>query len=446
MVSTTSTPRRESADQTTARRFDKAEIEQADRQLAAAFAQCGLIDEGNLVCPTCHTSARKKVEIKTSRETGRTYWKCYKCPDAWGGSAIELVMTHGPVSTFPEAVALLLGREVKGKDGKPVKPVDVPRIEISAAFTATVAWELYDRIRDAGSLEAAQAYYATWHIAPEAVAESGSTQLLDATGLQKQLVAEFGIEELRQAGLVTADKNGRDVFLFQQDYNVIEPHTAPSGHVVGMQFRPSAAHSVKVRAHKAWKKKWSGQLDEDGTEIEPGEAWRRAYEKDQGIEPKARYVTPFLSLRGAGTDHLVGCGLPRLVRIPEGSTVYIVEGFKDLLAARTLGLEAYAIPGTGVMPPERAVQILRRHKVIVTLDGDDAGANGREALTAYLAERGVDVTAGSLLRPDMDVADVLVERNAHAGCSCATCSAWRDSHPWDPQTCPCRTCRAARSA
>jgi hypothetical protein len=34
-----------------------------------------------------------------------------------------------------------------------------------------------------------------------------------------------------------------------------------------------------------------------------------------------------------------------------------------------MGVEAYAIPGTGVMPPEKTCQVLALHNVVVVLDG-----------------------------------------------------------------------------
>jgi 5S rRNA maturation endonuclease (ribonuclease M5) len=216
--------------------------------------------------------------------------------------------------------------------------------------------------------------------------------------------------------------------------------------VVGMQFRPSPERMKLVQAHKQWKKRWSGCVDKAGSPLEPDEAWRQAYERDQSVGRKAGYVTPFLSLKGGTPDHLVGCGLKRLVEIPRPSTVYIVEGFKDLLAARTLGVEAYAIPGTGVMPPERSVEILRMHSVVVMLDGDAAGEKGREHLVTYLREREVDAKPIDSIRAGMDVADILVERQAHAGCRCATCASWLEGNTYDPETCSCRSCRSRRKA
>jgi len=422
------------------REFSREEIEKADGEILRAFAILGLVSKENtLICPVCGTQKRKKVELKTSSSSGKPYWTCHKCPEAWGGSAIDLLKQHGGRG-FVEAVEELLGISSSGRG-----TVTIPQIAVSDAFAAIVDVEVYDAIRDAGSLEASQTYYARWHIAPEAVAEAGSTTIEDADKLQRQLVERFGLDRLRACGVVTEDKNGKPVFLFSRDYPVIEVHQAPSGHVVGMQFRPSPERMQAVQAHKAWKKRWSGHLDTDGTELEAGEAWRRAYEKDQGVGRKAGYITPFLSLKGGTPDHLVGCGLQRLVRIERPSTVYVVEGFKDLLAARTLGVEAYAIPGTGVMPPDRTIEILRMHTVVVMLDGDEAGERGRDHLVTYLRERGVDAKPIDSIRAGLDVADILVERSAHGGCTCATCVAWRQEHPYDPATCPCRTCRSARA-
>ena len=421
------------------REFTEDEIKHADGELLRAFAILGLVSsEGTLICPVCGTHKRKKVELKTSSSSGKPYWTCHKCPEAWGSSAIDLLKQHGG-RNFPEALEELLGISTNSN-----APLVIPKITVSDAFTAVVDVEVYDTIRDAGSLAAAQAYYARWHIAADSVAEAGSTVIEDADKLQQQLVARFGLDRLRACGVVTDDKNGKTVFLFSRDYPVVEVHQAPSGHVVGMQFRPSLDRMKLVQAHKYWKKTWSGHKDTDGSELEADEAWRRAYEKDQSVGRKANYVTPFLSLKGGSPDHLVGCGLKRLVEIPRPSTVYIVEGFKDLLASRTMGVETYAIPGTGVMPPDRSVEILRLHKVVVMLDGDDAGAKGRDHLVTYLQERGVDAQPIASIRTGLDVTDLLVERTAHSGCGCETCRTWLLEHPFDRTTCPCKTCKAAR--
>jgi len=433
--------------------FEREQIELADAQFQRAFAILGLVSEdNNLVCPLCHTSKRGKVQIKVSSKTEKPYWTCHKCSDPgpsaepqlrpWGTSAIDLLKHYGERS-FPEAVEELLGLRESSKTAKlPVLSLN----DIGESFQAVVDVEVYDFIADWGSSDLAASYYARWHISRAAVEEVGASVIEDAKALQDELVKKFGWPRLFDAGVVILDKHQRNFFLFSDDYPVIEPHRAPSGHVVGLQFRPSGERLEKVYAHKKWKNTWSGHIDpETGEELEASEAWRRAYVKDPSIGPKHGYITSFLSLRGGTPDHLVGGGLPRLIQLPAGSRVFIFEGIKDLMAARTLDVEAYAIAGTGAMPSDRVVELLKRFKVLVALDGDQAGVEARQNVVTYLTEKGVDASAFDKMREGMDVTDSLVEATAHAGCTCETCTLWVEEHPYDPDTCLCKTCRDARN-
>jgi hypothetical protein len=309
--------------------------------------------------------------------------------------------------------------------------------------------EVYNMIRDSGDLQSAQAYYARWHIDPKIVEVSGSRYLHNCEKLHEELLAQFGRERLIACGVIIIDKNGKDFFLFNDDYPVIEPHLSPKGHVVGMQFRPSPKRMEKVRSHKRWKQRWSGHRDANGNDLDPEQAWQQAYVNDpENAGERHKYVMPFLSLRGAGTDSLVGCGISEIAKLPitnPPTKVYIVEGFKDWLAARTLGVHAYAIPGTGVMPPVKVCKMLARHQMIVTLDGDEAGAKGRANVMLWLAEQKVPAIEKTDMREGMDIADILVESYAHRGCLCSTCVEWREDHLFDPATCPCRSCKTSRT-
>lgn len=428
-------------------RYKAEQISEADRMIAKAFVLLGLTTENTLVCPICSTSKRGKVKIKQSAQTGRPYWRCHRCTDPgegselrpWGGSAIDLLKLYGG-RDFPTAVGELLSDVNEGASAEKISSVT-----IAPSFRATVDVEIYDNIRDAGSYDKAAEYYGRWHISPESVRAVGATLIEDPEGLAEQLTSEYGLHRLSEAGVVTEGKDGSTVFLFSEDYCVVEPHTAPSGHVVGMQFRPSPRRLEAVAAHKQWKKRWSGVQDQNGETVEPAEAWRRAYSKDRTVGRRSPYVTPFLSLRGGGPDHLVGGGLHLLYPLPSGSDVYVVEGIKDLMAAHTMGVAAYAIPGVSAIPPERAIAILRKHRLHVMLDGDKAGEQGRENLVNELRSAGVDASPADHLKDGMDVTDTLVEREAHVGCPCGTCEAWRAERPWDAATCACRTCRTART-
>lgn len=419
--------------------FSDADKLEAKSQLSLAFSLAGLIHEGLPTCPNCGTNKKGKIQLKTSATSGVPYWKCHKCSER--GDAISILTGAG--WSFPDAVNTLTGRTSNGKRDPNIKPI----VQISAAFQAVVDVEVYNFIRDRGDLELAQTYYGMWHIDPSVVAASGSRYLTGCEKLHADLLAKFGRDRLIACGVVTVDKNGKDFFLFNDDYPVIEPHLSPKGHVVGMQFRPSPKRMQKVRAHKAWKKRWSGVVV-DGVELDASEAWSRAYAEDPALAgERSGYVTPFLSLRGAGTDSLVGCGIDEIAQLPvtnPPTRVYVVEGFKDRLASRTLGAHAYAIPGTGVMPPVKVCRILARHLMVVTLDGDDAGAKGRTSVMKWFGEQNVPAVEKTDMRDGMDVTDILVERYAHKGCPCPTCTDWRETHPWEPATCTCKTCSDLR--
>lgn len=418
---------RPTASTTRAEKFTKDDIETVREELEKAFSVTGLIDSGRPVCPDCH--ALKKVYLKVSATTGKRYWKCQKCKAR--GDAIELLQRTG--MNFPDAIRALMS-----PDAQPKAVV----LKVAPSFAATVDNEVYRRVVTSGSLDRAVEYYATWHISPDAVRQAGGRYLEDAAKLQHDLLAEFGKQRLIACGVMTVGEDGRDYFLFNDNYPMVEPHLDPSGRVVGMQFRPSFARRDLVKAHKEFKRKWSGVVDPaTGLALEPSQAWEKAAaENPDAAGPRVRYVTPFLSLKGAGPSSLVGCGLHTLSKAQPGQTVYVVEGFKDLLAASTMGAYAYAIPGTGVMPPDEACEVLKRHRVLVTLDGDEAGAKGRAAVLEHLLGKGIQASAKEDMPLGMDVTDLLVQRHAHSGCACTTCEEWRMADPPGPQ-CPCPACR-----
>lgn len=411
-------------------RFSDDEIEQANARLDLAFDHLGLATP--LTCPECGTTTRDKVKFRRSRTSGQPYWKCFRC--GAHGSAVSLLTTHARLG-FVEAVNLLLER-TSGPTG-PVPRRRPPVVRIDPEFTAEVDAAVYNAVVTSpwASPQAAQQYYGAWHISADAVAEAGAVVITDAAALASWLTDQFGRDRLVACGLVKPGTDGRaDRWLLNADYPVIEPHKGPSGNVVGMQFRPAGAAKDRVDAHKAYKRfaawaAWQAHqqwLAEGHVGPSPVAEAGWAAQAEQ-----ARYVPPFLSLRGAGPQSLVGCGLHRLGQLHSPARVYVVEGFKDLLAARTLGAEAYAIPGTGVMPSEQVLTLMRRrgHTLVVCLDGDAAGAKGRAALMAHLAAAGIPAQEKTDMPPGMDVTDILVDRHASNGCDCGTCQSWRRTHP-----------------
>lgn len=361
------------------------DIEAARHEVARAFALLGLVEGKSPRCPECGTAKKGKVALRQDKG----YWKCFKC-DAWG-SPIKLLEASG--YSFVDAVSALLGREVHGEVAKAApKKLVVP--QAGSGFRQTLDTQVYQAIMEHGSYVAAARYYARWHIAPQAVKASGAVRIEQCDQMHAALLERFGRQRLVAAGAIKPAEdtaNGADFWLVNSQYPVIEPHKLPDGVVVGMQMRPAEAQLAKAEAHK---------------------------------RGEGKYVPKFLSLRGAGPDGLVGCGLDLLAGCVD-EPVYIVEGFKDLLAVSTMGAKAYAIPGAAAQIPAVAIEILRRNLPIVALDADDAGAAGAQRIAETLQASGVErVSVKRDLPAGMDATDVLVARHAKAGCGCDTCRAF----------------------
>jgi hypothetical protein len=376
------------ADQTStrARRVSDEDIEAARHQVDRAFALLGLVEGKTPRCPECGTAKKGKVALRQDKG----YWKCFKC-DAWG-SPIKLLEAHG--YTFLDAVSVLLGRPVSDEVAvRAPKKLVLP--EASNGFRQTLDPEVYQALVAHGSFVAAARYYARWHVAPSAVRATGAVRIEDIAGMQAALAEQFGRKRLVAAGVIKPAEetdHGIDFWMVNDQYPVIEPHKLADGTIVGMQMRPSEAQLARVDAHKRG----------DG-----------------------KYVPKFLSLRGAGPDGLVGCGLDLLSDCVD-EPVYIVEGFKDLLAVVTMGGRAYAIPGAAAQIPPVALEILARNRPIVALDADDAGVAGAQRVAETLKASGVtQVAVKRDLPAGMDATDVLVARHAKAGCSCDSCSVMR---------------------
>lgn len=390
----------------------EAEIESASRQLPLAAALCGLADGKNLTCPWCGTSKRGTVQLVTSA-TG-SYFKCHKCKGFAG--ATKLVQEVLGVS-FPEAVDLLNGKTSDTGESDEHRQQRLSeaakRAEALAknSFKAELTEQtvaVYNAILASAhaSLPEAVRYYATWHISAEAVATVGFVYITDPDALAKELVSSFGVDGVVKAGVGapiedgTTDRLGLGLrFMFSANYPVVEPQIGPSGNCMSMQFRPSAKQKAKIAAHK------------------------------RGEGP---YVPAFMSLRGAGPDHLVGIGLEYLCKLAP-SRVDIVEGAKDVAADLTLGNKAFGMPGTGVLPPVKSVKALAKagHSVRICMDGDEAGRASQKLVYDHFLASGFPEARLSIheMPVDMDIADILVARNAAKGCECATCAAWRQSHP-----------------
>jgi len=324
--------------------------------------------------------------------------------DGCHGDAVKVLQLFG-VPTG-DAVKVLLGRPTR-------EPIEIPT-DLDALTAAMVGVKTKIDIpvfngvlvygRKTGGVEAACEFYGTWHISPEAVIESGAVLIKNPDHFAKAILAKFGEERLLACGLFVRTARGELYSLISTKFPVVEPHRHPvTGDVLTMQFRSSHAQYRKYLAHKA------GLRDYKGSE-------------------------KFISIKGAPTTAQIGTGLPRIETLPAGTTVYIAEGFKDQLAARTMGLEAYGLPGAHGRPPVKICALLARHDVRTAFDGDEAGDKGTVKLSDYLAEHGV-TSSPMVLPAGLDITDVLVggfaygSRNHGSPCACTTCATFRKQHP-----------------
>ena len=394
------------------RRLSDADIDAAADQMAEAFSLCGLTAGNALICPECGTSKPKKVVYKKAKK----YWKCYRC-GAWG-SATRLLQEQLGLS-FPKAVKVLLGKDTVDSNQR-TQLVDVKHI-VADEFQADIDYELYEQVLNSrwASSQAAQQFYRTWHISPETVVKQRAVVITDPDMLLTDLVEEHGETRLTQAGIAKAAEerefDGKPVelplrLLVNAKYPVVEPAVSPNGLILNMQFRASAETKRRVDRHKQ---------DKHDDSVADGD--------------KTRYVPPFLSLRGQTAGHMIGCGLEQLAAAEPGSVVYVVEGFKDMLAANTMAGHAYAVPGASVLPPQKVCEYFksRDFEMLIALDGDEQGKASSKILAEHFEKNGVRCRLKADIGDGMDIADILVSRCSRNGCPCRTCRSWDDNHPFE---------------
>lgn len=402
-------------------------VAEARTQMARALSLEGFVSDGLPVCPQCHKAQKGKsalfddggfkchacgfyafnaVDFLTQPRVRRAGQLIGQARDV--GEQVVLVRNRREELTVPVgeveleggkwpfalAVDALLGADVPHPEGR--TPV-LEAIEVKPSFTATPDPALYARVLELGSVDAAQAFFGRWGIDADVVARFRTVRLtLTDAELVKALRRDFSPEQLIASGLATPE----GYMLVNQRYPVIEPHVLPDGRVAGMQFRGSEDVEAQVAAHKAFKAR------RDAAEA-AGEPFN---------EDKVAYVPKFLSLNGATAAQQCGLGLENLQRLVDLGDpsqlrkVWVVEGFKDVLAGETMGMTCYGLPGAGKLPVRAVCSILSRFdEVRVALDGDDAGREGRQRLLRHFADHGVHAVehpppAG------MDICDVLMSK------------------------------------
>lgn len=392
--------------------FTDQEKSDARANIQEALVIAGLVSGGHPMCP--NRCEFKKGRLKVYGDGGL---KCHKC--GFYSDSIGILRNVAGYS-FRDAVNTLLGRPLDGGTSAPKrKPKLVgPLPAITPSFTAAVDTDVMHFIRDASSSHWAEQCYARWHIGGAAVAEADCRVIEAPEKLQRMLLNEFSPDRVIAAGLALRPEwdERKLVWMFSAAYPVIEPHRLPNGDWVGLQFRASRATEQLIRSYPAAKNAYDAAQAEGNTAVQ-----------------KPRYVPKFMSLKGGAVGkHLVGMGLPAIADSDTGQKVYFVEGMKDLLAMRTFGFLAYAIPGAGHLPPDVAMELFRQKQIvpIACADGDDAGRAAQDALVKHFEAAGFKNTKRKDIPDGHDVTDMLIKRHADSGCECTACDSYRgDSVP-----------------
>ena len=173
-------------------------------------------------------------------------------------------------------------------------------------------------------------------------------------------------------------------------YPVMQCYRSSDGVPVGLEMRGNSWVADKAKEHSDWKKKSKKGLNPEG--------------------PKPKYIPKTRNL--IGDVGRVGFGLDVVASVKPGKTVWLVEGFKDALAAASLGHPAVGLAGAGNPIPDEALEVLKPHTVAVVFDADEDGDRARKRLSEQLTEAGVVVRPGPRFPAGYDVADVLSARNS----------------------------------
>lgn len=130
-------------------------------------------------------------------------------------------------------------------------------------------------------------------------------------------------------------------------------------------------------------------------------------------DPGAKYINGPETLLFRKSHQLYGLQLARDV-IRRTGEAFVMEGYTDVVAARQAGIEpVVAVLGTAL--GDRHIRILKRfaQRVVLVLDGDEAGRRRADEVTELFVREDVDLRVLTL--PDgMDPADFIRERGPQA--------------------------------
>ncbi|HEY2838463.1 MAG TPA: DNA primase, partial [Pirellulales bacterium] len=318
------------------------------------------------LCPW-HTDSRPSLQVNAERQS----WKCWPCDI--GGDVFSFVMKIEGIS-FPEALKMLAEKagvtlEHSGRPGA----TDEKKLQLQAMAWAEEQYHQY--LLKSPDAEGARAYLAKRGVSTESVLRFHLGYAPDQWEwiAQQASGTRYNVQTLEAIDVVARRPNGPGYY-DRFKGRVLFP-------IRDTQGRPVAL----------------------GGRILPG----------SGEERGAKYLNSRETAIFSKSSLLYGLDQAREA-ITKQRTAVVMEGYTDCLIAQQSGI-ATAVAALGVAFGERHMQLLRRYadRVVLVLDGDEAGRNRTNQLLELFIAQPVDLRILTL--PDqLDPCDFLLSRGAEA--------------------------------
>lgn len=372
----------------------------------AALAYYNVENDGRgFTCPRCGTSFNKK-KTRIRPDGGIT---CHKCGrDVSTGNGWDTVrrlaeLTGSLVPENRDIAAILLGKDPNDNGKRFITTVaPPPPLEPQTVVDS----EVLEAIRQAGDPQAGERYWYGFHIGERVARAFDARVITQPWGkVWDELVDKFTLERLIEAGIakklddgsiwtVPGGKIQERSYKFSPDYPVLQFYKDATGTPVGLEVRGNMYIESRTASHKQYQQEYA-QWEAAG---KTGEAPKKVY-----WTPKTR------NLIGNAKGSRVGFGLDVVSRFPLTRVVWLVEGYKDALAAGAMGRPAIGLAGAKAGLSHEAIEVLQGRKVALAFDGDEAGADGAEMIQTVLenAEGNIQLISGPQWPQGSDVADQL---------------------------------------
>lgn len=381
----------------------------------AALEYFGISHDGRrFTCPQCGSGPEKKKT--TIRHDGGI--TCHKCGNSistgnmWGTVQRLSELAGRGTLEKGEMLSILRGVDPDGERGRFITnfaPAPEPEPE------TFVDSEVLEALCDLADVDAGVAYWQKFHIDPRVAKAFGALRLVKPWGGSWQsLVDRFGVERLISAGLAKELEDGSLWTVpggklearkarFAPDYPVLQVYRTADGKPVGLEVRGGEFIEDRVKRYNEYKAAYGAW--ESGGKV--------------GEEPaKVRWIPKTRNLVGNAKGSRVGFGLDVVAKFPTSKVVWLVEGYKDALAAGTLGRPAIGIAGAKAGISPEGLEVLKGRRVAIAFDSDEAGEEGAAMLEAKLTEAGVELVKGPVWPDGRDVADQLADMHRVGKLAC----------------------------